>query len=369
MSTHLARREAVATIRQPTSRQRARRQRERQTELLLVGGIAAVIVVVIALLGIGIYREAIARYQDTIATVDDRTFTVGDYIDYMKYRDYLLDQQSAQLASFGGQAQQLQSQLQMQRSILPMQAIEDLLETEVVNRAATQLGITVSDADMAKALEDRFVEPVKEGETPDVAARDQQVRQNFDRVVAESGLSAEYLRQMIRDEVIRQKVEDQVGAQVPTTQEQVKLRAIVLKDEETATQALARVQSGEDFEAVAKDMTTDTAGKENGGDFGWLVRGTKDQSLEVAAFALQPGQVVTEPVQSASAFYVLKAEDRQDREVAASDLSTLKAKAFQDFVEQQKQGFTISRYVTSEKQLWAQDRVAKAREQRLKKAS
>lgn len=363
----MARREAVAALRPPTPRQLARRERERRIQLGVVGGITAVILIVLGILGFGIYREAIARYQETIATVDNRTFTVGEYVEYLKYRDYLIDQQAATLMSLGGQSQL--EQLQFQRQMLALQGIEDLTETEVINRAAEQAGITVTPDELEAAVRQRFLGEPKEGESNDDPARVDQYRQSFDRVVKESGLSADYIRQQIKNEAIREKLADQIGAQVPTVQEQVKLRAIVLADQETANVALARAQGGEDFGALASELSTDPAAKENGGDFGWLVRGVRDQPLEDAAFSLQAGEVVTEPVKSGSSWYVLKAEGREERAVAESDLPSLKSQAFQDYIDAKKQEFVVSRYVTSEKQLWAQERVNKARDQRLKQAS
>jgi hypothetical protein len=129
----------------------------------------------------------------------------------MRYRDYLLDLQIAQIAGFGGAAQ-LQQQLGMQRSMMTMQAVEDIIEAEVLRRSAQQLGIQVTPADVDAELRERFVAPVNEGETVDEAKRSQEFQQNFDRFIQQSAISREQVRSYIEGDVIREKVREKVNA-------------------------------------------------------------------------------------------------------------------------------------------------------------
>jgi parvulin-like peptidyl-prolyl isomerase len=102
---------------------------------------------------------------------------------------------------------------------------------------------------------------------------------------------------------------------------------------------------------------------------GWQVQGAKDQAVEAAAFALQPGEMTSEPVQVGQKWYIYRADKREVRELEESALTTLQSKAFRDYLEAKKLEIQISRFITSEKQLWAQDQVTKARERRLRRAS
>lgn len=66
-------------------------------------------------------------------------------------------------------------------------------------------------------------------------------------------------------------------------------RHIQLETEEEARDVLERLKGGEDFAALARELSQDPSTKEEGGDLGWFYLGqTRMPELEKAAFALQP---------------------------------------------------------------------------------
>src|SRR4029079_15642236 len=90
-----------------------------------------------------------------------------------------------------------------------------------------------------------------------------------------------------------------------------------MADAETrARAALERIKKGEDFAAVATELTEDPSGKENGGDLDYF---TKDQMVpEFAnvAFQMYPGQM-SNPVRTQFGWHIIKLEDRRNRPVPA----------------------------------------------------
>ena len=81
---------------------------------------------------------------------------------------------------------------------------------------------------------------------------------------------------------------------------------------------IERVKKGEDFATLAKELTEDPAGKQDGGDLGYF---TKDQMVpEFAdvAFKLDKGQI-SDPVKTQFGWHVLKVEDKRKREAPAFD--------------------------------------------------
>ena len=85
-------------------------------------------------------------------------------------------------------------------------------------------------------------------------------------------------------------------------------------------QARKRLDAGEDFEAVARDMSRSEAAKVNGGKlapFSRDVQGIPD-SFKDAAFALEPGQV-SEIVQANGAYILIKLEKRNKPKVVKFD--------------------------------------------------
>lgn len=85
--------------------------------------------------------------------------------------------------------------------------------------------------------------------------------------------------------------------------------ADVAKEKAEAQRVVQRLKAGEDFAKVAKQVSKGPAA-EDGGDLGWVRRGTLDRVLEDQAFALKTGQI-SDPIRFGPGFHVLEAEDRR----------------------------------------------------------
>jgi parvulin-like peptidyl-prolyl isomerase len=86
-----------------------------------------------------------------------------------------------------------------------------------------------------------------------------------------------------------------------------------LDDSKTRAKAddiLKRARGGEDFAALAKENSADTANKDKGGDLGWFKRGMMVKQFEDAAFALQPGQI-SDVVETPFGFHIIKMEEKR----------------------------------------------------------
>jgi peptidyl-prolyl cis-trans isomerase SurA len=178
----------------------------------------------------------------------------------------------------------------------------------------------------------------------DAAIQDIKTRNRFDDAQLDQALTAQGLdragfRQQVRREletyqVLQHKVRGRVklsDADVRNYyqthpqefggEEEVKVRHIFLPLPEGASRAeedkaragaervLQRVRTGEDFEKVARAVSKGPSAEE-GGDIGWLRRGTIQKQLEDAAFALKDGQV-SGLVRAGPGLHVLKVEGRR----------------------------------------------------------
>jgi peptidyl-prolyl cis-trans isomerase C len=76
-----------------------------------------------------------------------------------------------------------------------------------------------------------------------------------------------------------------------------------------AEAALARVRKGEDFAAVAKEVSEDPGSAPRGGDLGVFGKGQMVPPFEAAAFALPAGQV-SDLVESPFGFHIIKVQER-----------------------------------------------------------
>jgi peptidyl-prolyl cis-trans isomerase C len=86
------------------------------------------------------------------------------------------------------------------------------------------------------------------------------------------------------------------------------LRHLVVKTEDEAKKALARINGPETFEAVAKDVSLDTSTKDQGGDLGTVSRAQLDPAFGAAAFDAAKGATFG-PVQTKNGWHVGLVED------------------------------------------------------------
>jgi peptidyl-prolyl cis-trans isomerase D len=87
-----------------------------------------------------------------------------------------------------------------------------------------------------------------------------------------------------------------------------------------AEAVLARLSQGEDFAALAKELSNDTFSGENGGDLDFLEAGSMEASFDEAAFALQNVGDTTELVKTSFGYHLIK-------------LTELKAEAIQSLAD------------------------------------
>lgn len=121
----------------------------------------------------------------------------------------------------------------------------------------------------------------------------------------------------VDEEAVQQLYEREIG----NLAEQRRASHILVEvgDDEAAAkaridEAAARIAAGEDFAKVAEEMSDDTGSSRDGGDLGYIVKGSFDQAFDDALFALQADQV-SEPVRTSYGFQLIKLTDLKAPEV------------------------------------------------------
>jgi peptidyl-prolyl cis-trans isomerase C len=124
------------------------------------------------------------------------------------------------------------------------------------------------------------------------------------------------------DAALRKAYDDAVK-QMPD-EEEVHARHILVRapqgDDKAGAEAkkkiddvIARLNKGEDFAKLAKDVTEDPSGKANGGDLGWFTKDQMVPEFAEAAFSLKPGQI-SAPVHTQFGWHVIKLEDKRKKQ-------------------------------------------------------
>jgi len=100
--------------------------------------------------------------------------------------------------------------------------------------------------------------------------------------------------------------------------EQARISHILLKDEEKTEAALDRLERGEDFAVLAKELSLDEKTGENGGEIDALIpRGghvpgiSSSEDPVKAIFSTEAGQFLKEPVKSDRGFHIIKVRERK----------------------------------------------------------
>ena len=91
---------------------------------------------------------------------------------------------------------------------------------------------------------------------------------------------------------------------------QIKARHILLDSEENAAKIIKKLQAGGEFAKLASEYSTGPSAA-SGGDLGWFGEGQMVPEFSKAAFALNPGDIVTKPVKTQFGWHIILVEDRK----------------------------------------------------------
>jgi peptidyl-prolyl cis-trans isomerase C len=94
----------------------------------------------------------------------------------------------------------------------------------------------------------------------------------------------------------------------PTKVQEYQLSQIVTKSKIDAAAALVRIQKGEAFDKVAKDVSINPS-KENGGNLGWVLPGQILPSIGTLIVNMKKGAVTDLPIETSYGWNVIKVED------------------------------------------------------------
>ncbi|MCE7938977.1 MAG: hypothetical protein DYG90_10425, partial [Chloroflexi bacterium CFX6] len=249
---------------------------------------------------------------EVIAVVNGEAISLGEFQrQAFDTQRYFVDQGGIDPNTEDGQKQLL---------FLRRQVLSDMINQTLIEQAATELGITASDEEIQASLQ-KYID--------ELGGEDK-----FEQSLADTGSTREQVTEMERASIIGTKMLDQIAGDVPTTAEFVHARHILCKSADVCQDALLRLEGGEDFTAVAKEVSEDPTTRDRGGDLDWVTRGMlPSQQLEDALFALEPG-TRSNVVQTDFGFHVIELIERDpERALDEAQRTRLKEKkliAWQD---------------------------------------
>jgi len=351
------------------SRMRERDQEQQRVLFIVLGIVAALIVVILA---VGYWRTVIAVQDETVATVNGVSLPVRAYQARVRFDVQTIvaqinsiqnafQQFNAEDPAMATIVQYYQNQLAQYTQALqqaPSKALENLIDDELVRQEAAKRGITVSDADIDREIQlsinenlgyERPTATPTDGpsptptltathtatpsisptatatltatlmptptEGPTLTPEPTQTPLGPDAYATEVAklkdnlskinISFEDYRKIIAVDLLRQRLNDALAREVKTTAEQIHVEHILVKTFEEAQAVEERLKAGEDFGKLAAELSIDPSAKTNQGDLGWAARGQFVQEFEDVAWSL-PVLQVSAPVTTSFGVHIIK---------------------------------------------------------------
>jgi peptidyl-prolyl cis-trans isomerase C len=242
------------------------------------------------------------------------------------------------------------------------QVMPQLVGIEIAKTYAQEQGITVSDKEV-----DRELENIKKqvGEQARASGQDLKNQEAFNQALEQNQISEQQLRQDIRESLPVRQVQEKIAGDAEPSQEEVQkfyddnratftqpaqrcMRHILFtKDQkEKAEEVKDQLRDGGDFAKLADKNSQDPGSAEKGGDLGCLGKGETVPPFEKAAFAAEQNEVVG-PVETEFGFHLIEVTDiRKERTQPLEDVeaqitdqitATQQEEEFTKWLEDQKE--------------------------------
>ena len=242
------------------------------------------------------------------------------------------------------------------------QVMPQLVGIEIAKTYAQEQGITVSDKEV-----DRELENIKKqvGEQARASGQDLKNQEAFNQALEQNQISEQQLRQDIRESLPVRQVQEKIAGDAEPSQEEVQkfyddnratftqpaqrcMRHILFtKDQkEKAEEVKDQLRDGGDFAKLADKNSQDPGSAEKGGDLGCLGKGETVPPFEKAAFAAEQDEIVG-PVETEFGFHLIEVTDiRKERTQPLEDVeaqitdqitATQQEEEFTKWLEDQKE--------------------------------
>lgn len=149
------------------------------------------------------------------------------------------------------------------------------------------------------------------------------------------GITKSDIERIIYNNLLRDKLMEDVTKDLEPTEEQVWVRHILVDSEDVAKEVKAKLDDGEDWHDIAVEYSTDESNKNNGGDLGWIGRDDSyDADFLTAAFALTDDGQISEPVQTQFGWHIIQLVTKATNPVSSSKFSQIKQNFFTDWLQE-----------------------------------
>ena len=229
-----------------------------------------------------------------------------------------------------GAGQALPSKLDLEQEI-----VAQFINQNLVLNIAKAKGIAVADKEIDAQIDDFKVKiPQATGGTLDDAVQNQLglpsvTSSEFRQFVTFYLAQRKLVESLVTTDTVRLDVTNQVMAQAKQEVEKATVAHILVATEDEAKKVIERLDKGEDFAALAKELSTDPGSKDNGGIYENIPKGQFVPEFEQAMYVdLKPGETTKTPVKTQFGYHVI-------RLISRTKGPTMTAEEAQQTIEQQ----------------------------------
>ncbi|MBD8070830.1 peptidylprolyl isomerase [Bacillus sp. PS06] len=224
----------------------------------------------------------------------------------------------------------------MKREVVASVAGSSITKAELSAELLEQYGSTVLDTMITTKLIELEAEKQKITVSSDEIEEEMQTLINsyggeeaFNSVLASSGASIGALRQDVKSYLLTEKLLKEritITEEEMTTyfeenkdsyaqEEQIEASHILVDDEDTANEVLAKLNEGGDFAELAEEYSTDESNASMGGELGYFGKGKMVEEFENVAFELEI-DTLSEPVKTEFGYHIIKVTDKKEAKEA-----------------------------------------------------
>ncbi|MEE9754254.1 peptidylprolyl isomerase [Listeria seeligeri] len=154
----------------------------------------------------------------------------------------------------------------------------------------------------------------------------------FDAVLAQSGLTEETFKSQLKYNMLVQKATEAntdtsdkaLKEYYKTWQPDITVSHILVADEAKAKEVEQKLKDGEKFADLAKEYSTDTATKDNGGKLAPFGPGKMDPAFEKAAYALKNKGDISDPVKTQYGYHIIQMDEPATKTTFDKDKKAVK---------------------------------------------
>lgn len=324
-------------------------QRRRRVAFAVIA--VLLLVIVVGVIGVGYTLVFVLPPQERVVSVNDVTYTRGDMVKMLRIRQRLIEDSGQRIDT----------------STDIFQALQLIVENEIISQSAPSIGITVSDEEVDQQIQATIIFQAGGGLAGKSEEQlDREFKELYGNFLNSSQISEDEHRDIVRRTLLREKVRQYVGESVPGVAKQYHVYRLAVNQEDEIdimfTKYKDYVKNSDDplllheaFKAITREFSREAPELvRRGGEVGWVPLGVLEDYDDVIA-TVEVGEL-SDPIpnrdQRQQAFIFMVSEIDELRELAPVNHEALKTRALERWINEQRREHDVYAVFNSDIYAW-----------------